>query len=284
VAGPNLPTNVDSTYPGSAADPSVDLHQQHHDTLHRFANKFDVDATPGSGQVLVWDAATNLYKPGNQAGGSTDLSGTPLIVSAASGGTGAYPARPATTRPVLFRGVTAPTTDGSTAGTGGMVIGLDQWLYWTSADQNPVAARHVVEPVHRNGVDDAGLAGFSNTKTQILGLINDASNTATNRVWSAAKSKAYADSVAGTGGGGATTALGKVDLNAAPYNFSTTATATANGAALQQATIDAAGRELVAKAGDYPTVGCGLTDQDINWNLPGCLPSAAAGKHSRCRH
>jgi hypothetical protein len=209
VAGPNLPTNVDSTYPGSAADPSVDLHQQHHDTLHRFANKFDVDATPGSGQVLVWDAATNLYKPGNQAGGSTDLSGTPLIVSAASGGTGAYPARPATTRPVLFRGVTAPTTDGSTAGTGGMVIGLDQWLYWTSANQNPV-------PLDTSSNLSSGNASTtlawpaSVSQTQILGVINDASNSATNRVWSAAKSKAYADSVAGTSGGSAVS-LGKID-------------------------------------------------------------------------
>jgi len=127
MAGPNLPLNVDTTYSDSGTDPTVKAHQQHHDALHKFANRYDVDAAPVQGQVPVFDGNSGLYKP-------SELTDTPLIVSAATQGTGAYPARPATGRPVVWRGVTQPGTDGSTAGGGGMVLGLDEWDPWSGTD------------------------------------------------------------------------------------------------------------------------------------------------------
>jgi hypothetical protein len=134
VASPNLPTNIDSSYADSATDASAKLHQQYHDTIHALLNQFDVAAVPSDGQAWVYVAAAGLYRPlAVSGGGSVDLSAVPWIVSAATGGTGAYPARPATTRPVIFRGINAPTLDGSTSGGGGVVPGLDSWMSWSSA-------------------------------------------------------------------------------------------------------------------------------------------------------
>jgi hypothetical protein len=164
----------------------------------------------------MWDAATSLYKPATPgAGSASDLTGTPLLVSAANGGTGAYPVRPATTRPVLFRGAIPPASDGSTAGTGGIVVGLDEWIYWTSGSNSTIPDGAVTPAKFAAGalVDDTtnlSTATPSSTvpwsanqsKTQILGVINDASTTATNRVWSVAKTKAYVDANAGGTPGG----------------------------------------------------------------------------------
>jgi hypothetical protein len=72
----------------------------------------------------------------------------------------------------------------------------------------------------------------------------------------------------GTTGGGSDDV---VDANDPAYagGMGFTRTAIENGAALQAATIAAAGRPVTAKAGDYPLVGCSLADQHVNWNLPG---------------
>lgn len=126
MAGANLPVPNTGM---SASD-----HIVHHTALHRFLDMWDVDAIPGAAQVIAWDASANLFRPVTlSSSGSTDLTGTALIVSADTGGTGAYPARPTTPRPIVFRGTTPPATNGSTAGGGGMVLGLDEWRYWSGS-------------------------------------------------------------------------------------------------------------------------------------------------------
>lgn len=57
---------------------------------------------------------------------------TPEELYATSGGTGPYPPRPATLRPVHFFGANTPTADGSTSGGGGMVANKDQWIQWSA--------------------------------------------------------------------------------------------------------------------------------------------------------
>jgi hypothetical protein len=59
--------SVDTTYADSGTDPTVKLHQQHHDVLHAFANKFDT-ATPSNGNTLVWNSTTQLWVPGTTGG------------------------------------------------------------------------------------------------------------------------------------------------------------------------------------------------------------------------
>jgi hypothetical protein len=62
VASLNLPVNVDTTYVDDAADPSVALHQQHHDGVHSLVNLFDYDAVSAAtlGYYLYVDVATGL--------------------------------------------------------------------------------------------------------------------------------------------------------------------------------------------------------------------------------
>ena len=63
MAGSSLPVNVDSTYADSGSDPTVQLHQQHHDAIHKIVNLFDKDATASQGQTWMWDSASSLYLP-----------------------------------------------------------------------------------------------------------------------------------------------------------------------------------------------------------------------------
>lgn len=63
-----------------------------------------------------------------------EATGTPWgNLDAANGGTGAYPARPATARPVTFRGLNQPPYNGSTSGGGGMVPNLDEYIVWQAS-------------------------------------------------------------------------------------------------------------------------------------------------------
>lgn len=72
-----LPVNLDSTYPDDAGDPTVALHQGHHDLLHAFANdrylgpeidafelaqQFDVKAV---GTTLTYTGMSVLVPPQN---------------------------------------------------------------------------------------------------------------------------------------------------------------------------------------------------------------------------
>lgn len=57
---------------------------------------------------------------------TSDIAATPIFLGTVSG---TYPARPATTRPVVFTDpLVQPTNNGSTSGGGGMVPGLDYWI------------------------------------------------------------------------------------------------------------------------------------------------------------
>lgn len=62
MAGPNLPTNVDATYPDNG-DPSAAAHQQAHDVVHRVVNRFDVDAAPADGQIYTYSASLGVFRP-----------------------------------------------------------------------------------------------------------------------------------------------------------------------------------------------------------------------------
>jgi hypothetical protein len=70
-------------------------------------------------------------------------------------------------------------------------------------------------------------------------------------------------------GSGGTASLPMIDASKAPYNVSTTGTAVANAAGLKQATIDANGKVVTLPGGDYPLSGLALTDQHVNWWMPG---------------
>lgn len=70
MAGPGLPVNVDTTYSDSSGDPSVKAHQQHHDTLHAWANLFDKDTTKVNGMTLVWNEFSGLWVATLPAGGT----------------------------------------------------------------------------------------------------------------------------------------------------------------------------------------------------------------------
>ena len=62
MASPNLPVTVEVTYTDSDADPSVNLHQRHHDALHRLVNLLDNSNVASSGTVLVGNGATFLAR------------------------------------------------------------------------------------------------------------------------------------------------------------------------------------------------------------------------------
>ncbi len=84
MSGPNLPVNVDATYADSGTDPSIKLHQGHHDTLHSYVNKLDTTfLSPSDGQVPVYDSGTGTYKPGGVSGGSNATTDRILYVSKA---------------------------------------------------------------------------------------------------------------------------------------------------------------------------------------------------------
>lgn len=60
MAGPGLPTNTDSTYADSGTDPTVKLHQQHHDAIHGIVNRFDT-AAPADGKTVVASGGSFVY-------------------------------------------------------------------------------------------------------------------------------------------------------------------------------------------------------------------------------
>ena len=80
MAGPNLPVTVEVTYTDSDADPSVKLHQRHHDALHRLVNLLDNSNVARSGTVLVGNGATFLAR----ALRSTDIPAVVMNPQAAS--------------------------------------------------------------------------------------------------------------------------------------------------------------------------------------------------------
>ncbi len=59
MAGPGLPVNIDTTYADDAADTSVKLHQQHHDSLHAINNAIDKDSLPSAPVLLAGVVANN---------------------------------------------------------------------------------------------------------------------------------------------------------------------------------------------------------------------------------
>lgn len=63
MASLGLPTNIDATHFDSTADPGVKAHQQAHDKLHGWANKFDVDAVRQQGAEMVWNETAQLWAP-----------------------------------------------------------------------------------------------------------------------------------------------------------------------------------------------------------------------------
>jgi 3D (Asp-Asp-Asp) domain-containing protein len=74
VAGYNDPTNLDSTYPDSGTDPSVQIHQQLHDHIQTITNKIDKDTFPSASlPVWVFNSGTGLMVP--RALLSTDVPG-----------------------------------------------------------------------------------------------------------------------------------------------------------------------------------------------------------------
>jgi len=93
MAGPNLPTNIDSTYGDSTTDASVKVHQQQHDVIHAVVNRFDT-ASPSVGQLLVWNGntwvPTSVSYVVNKGGvgalwGRTAAQGLPTIAESADG-------------------------------------------------------------------------------------------------------------------------------------------------------------------------------------------------------
>lgn len=81
MAGPNLPVNVDTTYADSGTDPSVKLHQQHHDAIHAAVNKISTTA-PQNGQVPV--ATNGVYEPS-----TISVTARPIYLQVASNDAGA---------------------------------------------------------------------------------------------------------------------------------------------------------------------------------------------------
>lgn len=62
AVGPNLPTNLDATYPDTS-DPTAKIHQAMHDSENGVVNRFAIDLTPADGDHLVWSAASSLWVP-----------------------------------------------------------------------------------------------------------------------------------------------------------------------------------------------------------------------------
>ena len=66
MAGPQLPVDIDRSYPNSRTDPTIRAHQRAHDAVHRIVNTIDVSlATAEVGQVLTWNGST--YAPAASA-------------------------------------------------------------------------------------------------------------------------------------------------------------------------------------------------------------------------
>jgi hypothetical protein len=74
MSGPGLPTNIDTSYADSVSDTSVQLHQQHHDTIGRMLNRFEDEIPATAGMVPTWN-------------GSTYAAATPSSGGAGGGGT-----------------------------------------------------------------------------------------------------------------------------------------------------------------------------------------------------
>jgi hypothetical protein len=55
----SLPVNIDATYADDAGDASVKLHQQHHDTVHEFVDRFDTAYTPSSSADAIVTVAAS---------------------------------------------------------------------------------------------------------------------------------------------------------------------------------------------------------------------------------
>lgn len=91
MAGPNLPVNVDVTYPDSGTDSSVKTHQQHHDAIHAIVNLIDKDAAPSNGDTLLFNSTTGLYVPGpggTPSAATTTVSGVVELATTAETQTG----------------------------------------------------------------------------------------------------------------------------------------------------------------------------------------------------
>lgn len=58
MAGPGLPVNIDSSYADSGTDASIQLHQQHHDTIHTIINAVDT-ALPATSVLLAGVVGNN---------------------------------------------------------------------------------------------------------------------------------------------------------------------------------------------------------------------------------
>lgn len=64
MASFNLPTNVDSANADSTTDPTVQQHQQNHDTVHGVINKLDSTIlAPTDGQLIQYSASTGRWVP-----------------------------------------------------------------------------------------------------------------------------------------------------------------------------------------------------------------------------
>jgi hypothetical protein len=64
MASSNLPVNIDSSYPDSGSDPSVQLHQAYHDAIHKIVNLVDKDTLPSSTLPFwAWSTGTSTMVP-----------------------------------------------------------------------------------------------------------------------------------------------------------------------------------------------------------------------------
>jgi hypothetical protein len=69
MAGPNLPVNIDASYPDSS-DASVKAHQQAHDAIHGVVNAFDTTiGAATTGQVPIFNGT--VYTPGTPSAAGT---------------------------------------------------------------------------------------------------------------------------------------------------------------------------------------------------------------------
>lgn len=105
----------------------------------------------------------------------------------------------------------------------------------------------------------------SNTQAQILGLINDATSSATTRVWSASKIVSYVAANGGGNGGGG----GSASLDAGAYGFAPGNTAAANATALFNAVTAAGKRRVTNDAGGRCLLqGVNFTNEDVVIDMP----------------
>jgi hypothetical protein len=171
MAGYNLPVNADATYADSVSDPSVKIHQQHHDIVASFVRTFDKDITPADGQTWVWDDADDLWKPF-----TLTVDGSPVVppttyATMPSGSIfrlvwngSAWPAaRPSTRTDVYFDLFGAPTgtpepswlqaADTVTSG----VVSLDEAVTIAQGAQTAAAAAAAAAATPRNSNNPLGV-------------------------------------------------------------------------------------------------------------------------------